>query len=79
MDKESDEMKSKLKTFEEEIKQKLKLEDLATDGDKPDPHQWTVLVDSDPDFREEFFKFSKTMMSGRQIPCRPLKYPISNS
>jgi hypothetical protein len=39
VDKHTDEMKSKLQTFDEEVKQRLKLEDLGTNGDKPDPHQ----------------------------------------
>ena len=56
MDKQSDEMKSRLKTFEEEIKERLKLEDVATDGGKPDPHQWSDLLDADTDFQQEFFK-----------------------
>jgi hypothetical protein len=34
----------------------MKLQDLGTDGDKPNPHQWADLRDVDPDFREEFFQ-----------------------
>ena len=55
IDKQTDDMKSKLKTFDEEVKQRLKLDDLGTDGDKPDPHLWADLLDVDPDFRDEFF------------------------
>jgi hypothetical protein len=49
-------MKRKLEEFDVEIKQRLKLEELGTDGDKPDTHQWADLLDVDPDFREEFFQ-----------------------
>jgi hypothetical protein len=56
MDKQSDEMKSRLKTFEEEIKERLKLEDVGTDGGKLDPHQWSDLLDTDTDFQQEFFQ-----------------------
>ena len=53
-------MKLKLKIFDDEVKKKLKLDDLGTDGDKPDPRQWADLLDVDPDFREEFFRFYKS-------------------
>jgi hypothetical protein len=49
-------MKSRLQIFDEEIKQRLKLEDIGTDGDKLNPHQWADLLDVDPDFRQEFFR-----------------------
>jgi hypothetical protein len=56
IEKRTDEMKRKLEEFDVEIKQRLKLEDLGTDGDKPDPHPWADLLDVDPDFREEFLR-----------------------
>jgi hypothetical protein len=56
IEKRTDEMKRKLEEFDVDIKQRLKLEDLGTDGDKPNPHQWADLLDVDPDFREEFFR-----------------------
>jgi hypothetical protein len=56
VDKQTDEMKLQLQTFDEEVKQRLKLEDLVTDGDIPDPHKWADLLDVDPDFREEYFR-----------------------
>jgi hypothetical protein len=33
-------MKLQLQTFDDDVKQRLKLEDLGTDGVKPDPRQW---------------------------------------
>ena len=56
LDKQTDDMKLKLKTFDNEIKQRLKLRDLGTDGDKPNPEMWADLLDSDPDFQDEFFR-----------------------
>jgi hypothetical protein len=56
IDKQVDEMKLKSKIFDDEVKKKLKLDDLGTDRDKPDPHPWADLLDVDPDFREEFFR-----------------------
>jgi hypothetical protein len=56
IDKQTDEMKSNLKVVQDEIKHRLKLEDLTKDGDKPDPHQWADLLDSDPDFQEEILR-----------------------
>jgi hypothetical protein len=55
VDKKTNEMKLKLQTFDEEVKQRLKLEDLGTDGDKPDAH-WADLRNVHPDVREEFFR-----------------------
>jgi hypothetical protein len=40
VDKQIDAMKLQLQTFDNEVKQRLKLEDIGTDGDKPYPHQW---------------------------------------
>jgi hypothetical protein len=56
IEKRTDEMKGKLEEFDMEINRRLKFDDLGTDGDKPDPHQWADLLDVDPDFREEFFR-----------------------
>jgi hypothetical protein len=55
VDKKTNEMKLKLQTFDEEVKQRLKLEDLGTDGDKPDP-QWADLQNVHPDVRQEFLR-----------------------
>jgi hypothetical protein len=55
IDKRTDEMKRKLEEFDVETKQRLKFDDLGTDGNKPDPHQWADLLDVDPDFRDELF------------------------
>jgi hypothetical protein len=49
-------MKRKLEEFDIEIKRRLKFDDLGTDGDNRDPHQWADLLDVDQDFREEFFR-----------------------
>jgi hypothetical protein len=50
------EKQRKLEEFDTEIKRSLKLDDLGTDGDNPNPEMWADLIDSDPDFREEFFR-----------------------
>jgi hypothetical protein len=55
IEKGTDEMRRKLEEFDAEIKHRFKFEDLGKDGDKPNPEMWTYLMDSDPDFREEFF------------------------
>jgi hypothetical protein len=34
----------------------LKFDDLGTDEEKPDPHQWADLLEVDPDFRKELFR-----------------------
>jgi hypothetical protein len=56
VDKQTDEINLLLQTFDDEVKQRLKLEDLGNDGHKPDPLQWADLLDVDPDFREESFR-----------------------
>jgi hypothetical protein len=43
-----------LETARQTLKRKLKLDDLGTDGNKPDRRQWADLLDVDPDFREDF-------------------------
>jgi hypothetical protein len=53
IEKRTDEKKRKLEEFDMDIKLILKFDDLGTDGDKPDPHQWADLLDVDTDFREE--------------------------
>jgi hypothetical protein len=42
----------RVEEFDIEIKRRLKLEDVGTDGDKNYPHQWADLLD----VREEFFQ-----------------------
>jgi hypothetical protein len=56
IEKGTDDMKRRLEEFDTQIKHRLKLDDLGTDGDKPKPEMWADLSDSDPDFREEFFQ-----------------------
>ena len=42
------------KQYDEEIHRRLKADDRGFEGAKPDPKDWTDLMEEDPDFREEF-------------------------
>jgi hypothetical protein len=46
--------KTRIVKFDEMIAERFKEEQLAKNGDKPDPEDWAALIESDPDFAEEF-------------------------
>ena len=50
-----DEIKSIFEELEKKIATKLKHEQGYL-GDKPDPNDWSDLIEDDPDFKEEFYK-----------------------
>jgi hypothetical protein len=54
LEKETEEVKEAVKEFDEEVSQQFKEEDLAYDGKKPNPEDWSEYLESDPDFQEEF-------------------------
>lgn len=51
-----DQIRQELNAFDAEVSRRLKTDDFPVDGDKPDPEAWADLVETDDDFREEFFK-----------------------
>ena len=50
-----DEVKKTFEAFDVEISKRLK-HDRGYEGDKPKPEDWSDLIDSDEDFKEEFEK-----------------------
>ena len=54
LEKETDEVKETIKDFDTEISRQFKEEDLAYDGAKPNPEDWSEYLENDPDFQEEF-------------------------
>jgi hypothetical protein len=54
LEKSTDVNKARIVKFDEEIAERFKEERLAKNGDKPDPEDWAALIESDPDFAEEF-------------------------
>ena len=46
--------KAKIAKFDADIAEQFKEERLARSGDKPDPAAWSDMIESDPDFAEEF-------------------------
>jgi hypothetical protein len=55
VEKETDEFKESISEFDIEISRRFKEgEDLAYDGAKPNPEDWSEYLENDPDFQEEF-------------------------
>jgi hypothetical protein len=54
LEKSTDVNKARIVNFDEAIAERFKEERLAKNGDKPDPEDWAALIESDPDFAEEF-------------------------
>ena len=55
LEKETDEVKENIREFDSEINRRFKEEDdLAYDGAKPNPADWSEYLENDPDFQEEF-------------------------
>ena len=50
----TDEYKTLFHDFDQSIKARLKCKDRSYDGAKPHPEDWADLLESDPDFNEEF-------------------------
>jgi hypothetical protein len=54
LEKSTDVNKARILKYDEAIAARFKEERLAKCGDKPDPEDWAELIESDPDFAEEF-------------------------
>ena len=54
LEKSTDVNKARIVKYDEAIAERFKEERLAKNGDKPDPEDWAELIESDPDFAEEF-------------------------
>jgi hypothetical protein len=54
LEKSTDVNKARVIKCDEAIAKRFKEERLAKNGDKPDPEDWADLIESDPDFAEEF-------------------------
>ena len=56
LEKETDSTGEAIKSFNDELSQRIKNDEFPVNGDKPDPELWADLAETDEDFREEFFK-----------------------
>ena len=54
LEKSTDVNKSRIIKYDASIAERFKEERLGKSGDKPDPADWSQLIESDPDFAEEF-------------------------
>lgn len=54
LEKQTDANKARIIKFDHDIAHRFKEERLARTGDKPDPQAWSTIIESDPDFAEEF-------------------------
>jgi hypothetical protein len=54
LEKSTDVNKARTVKFDKATAERFKEEGLVKNGDKPDPEDWAALIESDPDFAEEF-------------------------
>jgi hypothetical protein len=56
LEKTTDVNKARIAKFDQDVAERFKEERLAMTGDKPDLQAWSAIIESDPDFAEEFAK-----------------------
>jgi hypothetical protein len=54
-ERQTDSVKSLIADFDTTLHKKLTDDSPPVDGDKPDPAKWAEYLESDPDFRDEFY------------------------